>query len=287
MNQEVQILLVEDNPADTRLTIEAFKELSTPLHMSVVSDGTEAIAFLRKLGRFADVPTINIVLLDLNLPGKTGREVLTEIKNDPLLASIPVLILTTSQSSADIEQAYALGANSYMVKSSDIDHFFRLIQHLDDFWLRRVSLPLSASGYGDGPVQGKTVMVVDNSPEVVTAVRPILEEAGMTVLEAQGAEAIGLARTCKPDVILLDMNLPILDGARMIRMLQDDPATNAIPVVGMSTQSHASLSATIPKSEAWLVKPLTKEALLRVMAPWLSSQESTNDQQRGSSHVGY
>lgn len=135
------ILLVEDNPGDVRLTQEAFKESKREVNLMVLMDGVDVLSFLRKENKYADNPTPDLILLDLNLPRKDGREVLAEIKADPDLKRIPIIVLTTSNAEQDIQKVYSLHANAYINKPVDYDRFFEVIQHIDQFWLRTVILP--------------------------------------------------------------------------------------------------------------------------------------------------
>lgn len=138
----MDLLLVEDNPGDVRLTKEAFREegkLTNILH--VVVDGIEAMAFLHQEGEYADKPRPDLILLDLNLPRMDGREVLAEIKSDPNLKRIPVIILTTSSAEQDIQASYDLHANSYMTKPVDFDQFIAAVKTVRDYWLSVVKLP--------------------------------------------------------------------------------------------------------------------------------------------------
>jgi len=137
----LEILLVEDNPADVRLTSEAFKDSNVRHRMHAACDGVEALDFLRRVGEFADAPRPDIVLLDLNLPRKDGREVLAEIKGDADLRRIPVIVLTTSQAERDLVQSYDLHANCYLTKPIEFERFIAVIGHIRDFWLSAVSLP--------------------------------------------------------------------------------------------------------------------------------------------------
>jgi len=136
-----EVLLVEDNPGDVRLTLEALKEGKVLNVVHVASDGEEAMKFLHREGPFADVPRPNLILLDLNLPKKDGREVLAEVKADPDLKRIPVVILTTSQAEEDIAKTYNLHANCYITKPVDLDQFLHVVQSIEDFWLAIVQLP--------------------------------------------------------------------------------------------------------------------------------------------------
>lgn len=137
----VEILMVEDNPADVRLTREAFKDAKVLNNMSVVGDGEEALLFLRRQGSYANVPRPDLILLDLNLPKKDGREVLAEIKSDPLLKRIPVVVLTTSEDEKDILKAYDLHVNAYITKPVNLDQFMKVVEAVEDFWLTVVKLP--------------------------------------------------------------------------------------------------------------------------------------------------
>ena len=137
----VNILLIEDNPGDVRLTQEAFKEGRLAIQMDVVMDGVEAIKFLRKEAPYTDSTTPDLILLDLNLPKRDGREVLEEIKSDPNLKRIPVVILTTSNAEQDILKSYNLHVNCYINKPVDFDKFFDIIQKIEDFWLTTAILP--------------------------------------------------------------------------------------------------------------------------------------------------
>ncbi|MBI5461874.1 MAG: response regulator [Gammaproteobacteria bacterium] len=137
----IEILLVEDNPGDVRLTQEALKEGKVRNRLQVVGDGVEAMEYLRREGQYADAVRPDLVLLDLNLPRKDGREVLAEIKQDALLKVIPVVVLTTSSAEEDVLRSYNLHANCYIVKPVDLDQFIRAVKFIDDFWLTVVKLP--------------------------------------------------------------------------------------------------------------------------------------------------
>ncbi|HEX4167258.1 MAG TPA: response regulator [Bryobacteraceae bacterium] len=137
----LHILLVEDNPGDVLLTQEAFKEGSYFPSLSVVEDGEEALDFLRQSGRYASSTRPDLILLDLNLPRKDGRELLAEVKDDPDLCQIPVIVLTTSDAEQDIRRAYKLHANCYLTKPLEMENFVRKIRSVEDFWLSVVKLP--------------------------------------------------------------------------------------------------------------------------------------------------
>ena len=137
----IEILLVEDNPGDVRLAQEAFKESKVRNALFVIEDGVEAMAFLRREGKYAQAPRPDLILLDLNLPRKDGREVLAEIKADDDLKRIPVVMLTISKAEEDILRAYNLHVNCYITKPIDLDQFMEVVKTIEDFWLTIVKLP--------------------------------------------------------------------------------------------------------------------------------------------------
>ena len=141
----IEILLVEDNPGDVRLTREALNENKIYNRLHVAKDGVEAMSFLRKLDGFRDAPRPDLILLDLNMPKKDGREVLTEIKTDDKLCSIPVVILTTSDAEDDIAKAYKTHANCYIRKPIDLGRFIEVVKIIENFWLTIVELPPKTS----------------------------------------------------------------------------------------------------------------------------------------------
>lgn len=142
----LQVLLVEDNFGDVRLTQEAFKNVEIPIQLHVAPDGGEAIAFLRNEGEHKNAPRPDLLLLDLNLPKMHGHDVLALIKKDESLKSIPTMILTTSQEEADVTQTYQLQANCYLSKPVQLEAFETLVKNISDFWLTTVKLPQRQSG---------------------------------------------------------------------------------------------------------------------------------------------
>jgi len=137
----VEILLVEDSPSDTDLTVEALKEAKVRNHLSIVEDGVQALEFLRRQGKHARAPRPDLIMLDLNLPRKDGREVLAEIKSDDNLKTIPVVVLTTSRAEQDVMQAYKHHANCYITKPVDFEQFLNVVRSIESFWLMLVTLP--------------------------------------------------------------------------------------------------------------------------------------------------
>jgi two-component system, chemotaxis family, response regulator Rcp1 len=144
--EPIEILLVEDNPGDARLAVEALKESKVHNNLHHVPDGVEAMRFLRREGEYADAAQPDLVLLDLNLPRKDGREVLSEIKEDPNLRLVPVVVLTTSAAERDLVMSYGLHANAYVIKPIDLDRFVEIVQGIEEFWFSIVKLP---QGSGD------------------------------------------------------------------------------------------------------------------------------------------
>jgi len=141
ISKNIEILLVEDNPADIRLAQEAFKDAKVHNVLYTVGDGVEAMAFLRRQGKYAEVGRPDLILLDLNLPKKDGREVLAEIKTDERLKLIPVVILTVSKDEEDILKTYNLHANCYITKPIDFEQFMKVVKGIEEFWLTIVKLP--------------------------------------------------------------------------------------------------------------------------------------------------
>ncbi len=141
IGRPIEILLVEDNPGDVRLTVEALKDVKVHNKLHVARDGMEAMAFLHREGKYADVPYPDLILLDLNLPKKDGHEVLAEIKEDPTLKRIPVIVLTGSKAGEDILKTYNLHANCYISKPIDPEQFIMVVRSIEGFWLTIVKLP--------------------------------------------------------------------------------------------------------------------------------------------------
>lgn len=137
----IEILLVEDSPSDTELTVEALAESKICNRLSIVEDGVQALEFLHRQGAFADAPRPDLILLDLNLPRKDGREVLAEIKTDANLQTIPVVVLTTSEAEQDVLRAYTLHANCYITKPVDFKQFLKVVKAIESFWFTVVKLP--------------------------------------------------------------------------------------------------------------------------------------------------
>ncbi len=142
----IQILLVEDNPGDARLASEALKDGKVSNNLYHVTDGVEAMAFMRREGEYASAPRPDLILLDLNLPRKDGREVLHEIKEDPGLRLVPVVVMTTSAAERDLIKSYDLHANAYVVKPMELDQFIEVVRAIENFWFTVVKLPQRNDG---------------------------------------------------------------------------------------------------------------------------------------------
>jgi CheY-like chemotaxis protein len=140
-NKAIEILLVEDNPGDIELTRIALEDNKMSVNLNVAEDGVEALKFLKKQAPYEQAPHPDLILLDLNLPKKDGREVLAEMKADPILKRIPVVILTTSQAEEDVLKAYNLSANCYITKPVDLDRFVKIVRSIENFWFTIVKLP--------------------------------------------------------------------------------------------------------------------------------------------------
>ena len=141
VGRPIEILLVEDSPSDTELTVEALREAKMRNHLNTVEDGVQALAFLRRQGQFTNAPRPDLIMLDLNLPRRDGREVLAEIKADQDLRTIPVVVLTTSRAEQDVLRAYNLHANCYITKPVDFEQFLDVVRSIESFWLFVVTLP--------------------------------------------------------------------------------------------------------------------------------------------------
>ncbi len=146
LDTPIEMLLVEDNPDDVDLTIEALEDTKIANRLHVVTDGVAALSFLHREGKYAQAPRPALILLDLNLPKKDGREVLADIKADPVLRRIPVVVLTTSSAEEDIKRVYDMHANCYITKPVDFEQFVQVIHAIENFWLTVVQLPTSRQG---------------------------------------------------------------------------------------------------------------------------------------------
>jgi CheY-like chemotaxis protein len=150
----ISVLLVDDDPGDVLLVREAFEDHKVGNLLSVVSDGVEAVDYVRQQGAYADVTRPDLILLDLNLPRKSGIEVLAEIKGDPALSMIPIVVLTTSEAEEDVVRAYKLHANAYITKPVDFEQFSQIVHQIDDFFIGLVKLPSAAASSQSSRIRG-------------------------------------------------------------------------------------------------------------------------------------
>ncbi|MCA9641615.1 MAG: response regulator [Polyangiaceae bacterium] len=249
MTRAAEILLVEDSPTDRLLAIAALEESKVLNSLHCVENGVDALGFLRKEGRFADVPTPDLILLDLNLPKMDGREVLLRIKADARLRQIPVVVLTTSESEEDIARAYDSNANSYITKPIDIEQFVRALRTLGDYWFQVVTLPAEGRRVAE-PIprswpteETKRVLLLEDNPgdavlastalEDVTAFGPFAVEHVSRLSEA--IEALGRHAY---SAVISDVNLPDSEGADTWRVLRGlAPTTTLVVLTGNDSES--------------------------------------------------
>lgn len=262
-NRPIEILLVEDNPGDVRLTVEALKDSKLLNRLHIVSDGVEAIQFLRRHGRYHNAVRPDVILLDLNLPRKSGHEVLAEIKSDPDLRNIPVTIVTTSESDTDVQRAYESYANCYITKPVDFSRFMQVVQGFEDFWINIVKLPRVTENRALGVV--RVLVVEDNAGDA----RLITEwlESGPAVFEVEHVGNLAAAQTRihvgRTDVVLLDLGLPDSTGIETLqRIRQAAPQLPVIVLSGLDDQDLA-IRAVRAGAQDFLTKGVHTEELLR------------------------
>jgi two-component system, chemotaxis family, response regulator Rcp1 len=230
-DRQFQILLVEDNAADVRMVVESLKGVVPAPTLSVVSDGLEAIRFLKRKGDFKQAPRPDLILLDLRMPKIPGFSVLNEIKANADLSGIPVVVQSSSATETDVKLARRLHADRYMVKVDNIDDLTKSMQELVDFWIRPVNI----------------LLVEDNNADVrlvAHSLRCVLPEAKISVA-VDGVEALRFLRkqsdfsaALRPDLILLDLRLPKKDGFQVLQEIKQDPALSGIPVVILSSSTE-------------------------------------------------
>lgn len=232
----VEILLVEDSRIDRMLTVEALREFRVMNTLHCVEDGEAAMAFLRREGLHANAPRPDLILLDLNLPRKDGREVLAEIKADASLRQIPVVVLTTSSSEEDLVEAYGAHANCFITKPIDLDQFGRVARSLENFWFEVVTLPPAAAAVAATPSEMKAgagaqgeagacrVLLVEDSPTDALLLEAALRESKAVRFEVERVERLSAAierlRAHCYDVVVADLNLPDSDGPATVRRVR-------------------------------------------------------------------
>ena len=253
----IQVLLVEDSPGDVRLTQEAFREANSSIALHIVTDGVEAMTFLRREGKHLQAPRPDLILLDLNLPKMDGREVLALIKEDEGLKTIPTVILTTSVAEADIVKSYQLRANCYLSKPVQLDAFEDLVKSINDFWLKKVKLPPAGA---KRMIQEsiKEILLVEDNPGDAPLLREMLKEQGwysthMTHVEYMSAAEQHLANHTV-DIILIDLCLPDAEGLGGVRRIQAAaPHVPLVVLTGMDDESLA-LKALQEGAQDYLIK---------------------------------
>lgn len=244
---EIEILLVEDNPGDVDLTFEALKEWRIVNSLNIARDGVEAIAYLRKQGKYQNAKRPDLILLDLNLPKKDGREVLQEIKSDPDLKVIPIVILSTSDADVDLMKAYGLGANCYVVKPFGIENFIHVLRSIGEFWFSIVKLP-SQHSLQRGPdlktaapqidihanhFSVLSVLVVDDNPADSDFINEVLSDEKDPTFEVDAADRLSTAlkriEGKRYDAVVLDLGLSDSQGIETYKKLAS--LYPAIPIV--------------------------------------------------------
>jgi chemotaxis family two-component system response regulator Rcp1 len=291
----IQVLLVEDSPGDVRLMQEAFRDINGSINLQVATDGVEAMAFLGREGAHVDALRPDLILLDLNLPRMDGREVLALIKQDDNLKIIPTVVLTTSETEADVVISYRLQANCYLRKPTQWDAFDSIVRSINTFWLAKARLPQpkptlqeiksqpgqeSASSLGLGSkregivkwigADGMSidVLLVEDSPGDVRLTQEAFHDANPAIhlhVASDGVEAMAFLRregihvdAPRPDLILLDLNLPKMDGREVLAHIKEDDSLKLIPTVILTT---SDAEADIVKSyqlqaNCYLTKPV-------------------------------
>jgi PAS domain S-box-containing protein len=259
----IEVLLVEDNPGDVRLTQEAFGDASMSIHLHVVSDGVEAMAFLRHEGAHVQAPRPDLILLDLNLPKMDGRQVLAHIKEDHSLKAIPTVILTTSVAEADIVKSYQLQANCYLSKPLQLDAFESLVKSINDFWLTKVKLPLSRKAI-------KRLLLVEDNPADARLFREMFDEQGSHNTELTHVECMSEAEKHLAehavDIIVLDLGLPDAQGMGAVRRAHAvAPRVPLVVLTGLDNESLATQALQEGAQDHLIKGQIERRGLLRAL----------------------
>jgi diguanylate cyclase (GGDEF)-like protein len=265
----LEVLLVEDSPGDVRLTQEAFREVDSLIRLHVVNDGVEAIAFLNRTGSHAQAPRPDIILLDLNLPKMNGHQVLAQVKANPSLRTIPMVILTTSEELVDITKSYQLQANCYLNKPVQLEAFELLVRSIIDFWLTKVKLPRQLERAHRAKSIRKVLLVEDN-PGDARLVREMLNEDGSYTTDITHVETIGDAKKLFPDrafdLILLDLGLPDAQGIGAVQQVRSAAPHSPLVVMTSLDDDLVAGQALKEGSQDYLVKGHTDtRSLLRCL----------------------
>lgn len=259
----LDVLLVEDDPGDVDLTREALTEDNGSVQLHVVEDGVKAIEYLHKEGIYSDAKQPDIILLDLNLPKKDGREVLKEIKNDEKLKTIPVIVLTTSDSESDISKTYLDGANSYVTKPIGFDKFKKVIKSIEDFWFGAVKFAAPPDEWGEKVIR---ILMVEDDPGDVDLLWELLSEESSPSFEIECVNTLekgmDLLARGNIDVVLLDLFLP--DGKGVETLAKAQAHTQKIPIVIMTglDDEMLALEAVRKGAQDYLVKGQTNSKML-------------------------
>jgi two-component system, chemotaxis family, response regulator Rcp1 len=265
----IEVLLIEDSPGDVRLTQEAFRDSGKPVRLHLANDGIEAMAFLKREGRYAGVPRPDLILLDLNLPKMDGREVLALIKNDPNLKIIPTIILTTSDDEADVTISYQLQANCYLRKPAHWDAFNNLMRSVNAFWLTKRSCRNRRQV--SEVIMNRIVLLVEDSPGDIRLTLEAFRDADPSIdlrVAVDGMEAMAFlkgtgihAGVPRPDFILLDLNLPKMDGREVLARIKEDDDLKTIPTVILTTSDAEAdiLTSYQLQANCYVSKPVQLE----------------------------
>src|SRR2546425_8739218 len=255
-DRSFDVLVVEDNAADVRLALEALSETKLDIRPHTVRDGAEALTFLRREGPHSRAPRPDLILLDLNLPKKDGREVLQQIKAQPELRSIPIAVLTTSRASDDVARCYDAGANCFIAKPADWDAFVRVIGRTVTFWLRHATLPTrKRPALRPDPIR---VLLIEDNPADARLVQEMLRDAGGTDYALTIAATLrdGIERLQKNDfdTVLLDLSLPDGQSVETLGSVRSQEPRKPILVLSGSTDQVLSTNAMRQGAEDFLVK---------------------------------
>jgi signal transduction histidine kinase len=300
LNRAIEILLIEDNPADADLTKEALQKFKRSVNIQVSSSGDEALLYLRKRGKYSEAIRPDIVFLDLNLPGLDGREVLREIRNDNVLKSIPVLILTSSEADLDILKAYSLGANCYIVKPVAFNQFIEIIHKTEDFWFNMVRLPSpeitdryhqnepqkttnhDALAPPFSPIQVRVLLVEDSDPDADLVMELLKDRTSPTFdlsRVSRLSDALHHLSEQVTDIVLLDLSLPDSYGVDTLELLlKNVPQVPVVVLTGFDDQSFG-LRAVKSGAQDYLVKgQVTSNLISRVLL--YAIERKTNELER-------
>jgi CheY-like chemotaxis protein len=274
-SNSMMVLLVDDSPGDIRLTQEAFRSANDEIELHAVSDGVEAMQYLRREGPSADARRPDLILLDLNMPRMDGRQVLAAIKADEELKAIPTLILTTSNAETDIVASYQLHANCYLRKPVDLEEFEDLVESINDFWFWKKVKTMLVKG---GKPIAMTVLLVEDNPGDVLLTREAFREISASIMmhvASDGAAALSFlrqegvyAQAPRPDLILLDLHLPKLSGQEVLAAIKANPDLKSIPtlILSSSTAEADILRSYELHANCFMSKPVQRDTFGALVA---------------------